>query len=219
VTKKFAGKGCSGWRMVGGIFLTVTHGDDSRLATARIFRYTRIKEARWGFQEFLRGVVVLLGRSVRNRSCWMPRTYGRSRQGRIGSLRRLLCEPQGPPVHGISLHCSCACAAETRSAHLRSLLQDRCAWLHLRCAASALLPHQRPPACMRMVGCLAYARVCGNEPSRPSVLRRVSDLRRAAPASASAWVEGARRAWLHRGSSELVASGCRLRFVADVTLT
>jgi hypothetical protein len=31
VMKKLAGKGCSGWRMAGGIFLTVTRGDDSRL--------------------------------------------------------------------------------------------------------------------------------------------------------------------------------------------
>jgi hypothetical protein len=77
----------------------------------------------------------------------------------------------------LSLHCSRTCAAETRSAHPRSLLQDRRAWLHLRCAASALLPHQRPPACMRVVGCLAYAHACGNELSRPSVLRRASDPR------------------------------------------
>jgi hypothetical protein len=51
---------------------------------------------------------------------------------------------------------------------------------------------------MCVVGCLAYARACGNELSRLSVLRYTSDLRRAAPASTSAWVEGARRAWLLR---------------------
>jgi hypothetical protein len=73
------------------------------------------------------------------------------------------------------------------------------------CAASALLPHQWLPACMRVVGCLAYARACGNELSRPSVLHR------AVPASTSAWVKGARRAWLHRGSSELVTPDRRLR--------
>jgi hypothetical protein len=55
--------------------------------------------------------VVLLEQSARNRSCWTPWTYRRSRQGRIGSLCRLLREPQGPPVHGLSLLCSRASAA------------------------------------------------------------------------------------------------------------
>jgi hypothetical protein len=82
-------------------------------------------------------------------------------------------------------------------AHLQSLLQDRHAWSHLLRAASALLPHQRPPTCMRVVSCLAYARACRNESSRPSVLRHASDPRRAAPASTSAWMKGSRRAWLH----------------------
>jgi hypothetical protein len=63
----------------------------------------------------------------------------------------------------------------------------------------------------KMVGCLAYARACGNELSRSSVLRRASDPRRAVPTSTSAWVRGARHAWLHRGSSELVAPDRRLR--------
>jgi hypothetical protein len=40
------------------------------------------------------------------------------------------------------LLCSRACAAETRSAHSRSFLQNRRAWLHLLCAAPALLSHQ-----------------------------------------------------------------------------
>jgi hypothetical protein len=31
VTKKLAGKGCRGWRMAGGIFLTVTCGGGSQL--------------------------------------------------------------------------------------------------------------------------------------------------------------------------------------------
>jgi hypothetical protein len=140
---------------------------------------------------------------------------GTRRWSRIGSLCHLLREPQGFLAHGLNLHCSCACAVETRSAHLRSLLQDRRAWLHFRCATSALLPHQRPPTCMRVVGCLAYARACGNELSRPSVLRRASDSRRVAPASTSAWVKGARRAWLHRISSELVTPDRCLRFAAS----
>jgi hypothetical protein len=56
---------------------------------------------------------------------------------RIGSLRRLLREPQGHPAHGLSLLCSRACAAETRSAHPRSLLQDHRAWSHLLRATPA----------------------------------------------------------------------------------
>jgi hypothetical protein len=38
----------------------------------------------------------------------------------MGLLCQILCEPQDPPAHGLSLHCPCACAAETRSAHPRS---------------------------------------------------------------------------------------------------
>jgi hypothetical protein len=48
---------------------------------------------------------------------WTP---GTRRLSRIGSLCQILHEPQGPPAHGLSLHCPCACAAETRSAHPRS---------------------------------------------------------------------------------------------------
>jgi hypothetical protein len=108
-------------------------------------------------------------------------TYGTRRWSRIGSLCQLLREPQGSLAHGLSLHCSCACAAETRPAQPHSLLHDHRAWSHLLRDILVLLPHQRPPAYTRVVGCLAYARACGNEPSRPSVLRRVSDPCRAAP--------------------------------------
>jgi hypothetical protein len=140
--------------------------------------------------------------------------HGTRRWSRMGSLYRLLREPQGPPAHGLNLHCSHACAAETWPAHSHSFLQDRRVWLHLRCAASALLPHQRPPICLRVVGCL-NARACGNELSRLSVLRHASDPRRAVPASTSTWVEGARRVWLLRGSSELVTPSRRLRSAAS----
>jgi hypothetical protein len=109
--------------------------------------------------------VVLLGRSTRNRSCWTSWTYGRKRWSWMGSLCRLLREPQGPSVHGLSLLCSCTCAAETRSAHPRSLLQDRRAWPQPLCTAPVLLPHHWPLACLRMVYCLACARACGNEPA------------------------------------------------------
>jgi hypothetical protein len=48
----------------------------------------------------------------------------------------------GFPCSRLSLHCSRACATETRSAHPRSLRQDhRHAWSHLlRCFCSALTP-------------------------------------------------------------------------------
>jgi hypothetical protein len=132
-------------------------------------------------------------------------------------LSRLLREPQGFPAHGLNFLCSRTCATETHLAHPRSFLQDCRAWLHLWCAASALLPHQRPPAGMRVVDCLAYARACRNELSRPSVLRHASDPRRATPAWTSVWVEGARRAWLHRDFSELVTPGRRLRSAASLS--
>jgi hypothetical protein len=67
----------------------------------------------------------------------------------------------------LSLLCSRTCATETRPAQSHSFLQDCRAWLHPWCAASALLPHQQPPAGMRVVDCLAYARAYGNESSRP----------------------------------------------------
>jgi hypothetical protein len=53
---------------------------------------------------------------------------------------------------------------------------------------------------LRVVCCFAYACTCRNESSRPSVLHRASDPRRVAPASTFAWMRGARRAWLHRGT-------------------
>jgi hypothetical protein len=55
--------------------------------------------------------------------------------------------------------------------------------------------------------CLTRARARGIKPGRPPVLRCASNPRRAAPAPTSAWVEGAHRAWLHRGSSKLVVPG------------
>jgi hypothetical protein len=36
-----------------------------------------------------------------------------------------------------------------------------------KAAAPVLLPHHRPPICLRVVGCFAYARACRNELSRP----------------------------------------------------
>jgi hypothetical protein len=68
----------------------------------------------------------------------------------------------------LSLHCSRACAAETRPAHSRSFLQDRRAWLHLLRTISILLLHPWSSTCSRVVYCLAYARACGNETSWPS---------------------------------------------------
>jgi hypothetical protein len=187
----------------------------------------------------------------------MSWTYGRRQWSRIGSLRRLLREPQGPPAHELSLLYSRTCAAETRPAHPRSFLQDRHAWSHLLRAVLVLLPHPWPSTCSHVACCPARAHACGIEPSRPlakhfrshprtrqfnsaqtsgscnsavlstccdairaglpppPVLRCASNPRRVAPALTSAWMKGARRAWLYCGSSELVAPGRRLRFTAS----
>jgi hypothetical protein len=111
-------------------------------------------------------------------------------------LCRLLREPQGSPAHGLSLLCSRACAAETRPAHPRILLQDRCAWSHLLCSAPALLLHQRTRRSnfARTSGSCNFA-VCstccdairaGLPPS--PVLRCASNPRRVTPAPGSARV-------------------------------
>jgi hypothetical protein len=62
VTKKLAGKGCSGWRMAGTVFLTVTRGGGSRLCHGNDIPVYRDRRGSMGgrVQEFLRGVVVLL---------------------------------------------------------------------------------------------------------------------------------------------------------------
>jgi hypothetical protein len=96
-------------------------------------------------------------------------TYGTRRWSRIGSLCQLLREPQGFPAHGLSLHCSRACATETRSAHPRSLLQDRRAWSHLLRAVPILLSHHWTSTYSRVVCCLVRAHACGNKPSWPPV--------------------------------------------------
>jgi hypothetical protein len=83
---------------------------------------------------------------------------------------------------------------------LRSHPRGRRAWPQPLCTVPVLLSHHWPPACLRVACCLARARAHEIEPGQPSVLRRASDPRRAAPALTSAWVEGARRAWLHHGT-------------------
>jgi hypothetical protein len=96
VTKKLAGKGCSEWRMAGEVFLTVTRGGGSRLCHCNdvpVYRDRRGSMGGGGVQEFVRGVVVLLERSARSRSCWTSWTYGRTRWSRFGSLCQLLREP------------------------------------------------------------------------------------------------------------------------------
>jgi hypothetical protein len=57
-----------------------------------------------------------------------------------------------------------------------------------KAAAPVLLPHQRPPTCLRVVCCFAYARACGNEPaSSMSPRLRVPNARSAlAPAAPAA---------------------------------
>jgi hypothetical protein len=44
--------------------------------------------------------------------------------------------------------------------------QHTCAALR-KAAVPVLLPHHRPPTCLRVVCCFAYARACGNGPSQP----------------------------------------------------
>jgi hypothetical protein len=163
----------------------------------------------------------------------------------------------GFPCSRLSLHCSRACAAETRSAHPRSLLQDHRAWSHLLRAVPVLLSHHWPSTCSCVACCLARALACGIEPSRPlakhfrshsrtrrfnsartsgfynsaalstccdairtglpppPVLRCALNPRCVTLAPTSAGVKGARRAWLHRISSELVTPDRRLRFTAS----
>jgi hypothetical protein len=77
--------------------------------------------------------------------------------------------PTPPRTSGLSqsLHCSCACAAETRSAHPRSLLQLRRTWSHLLRAVPVLFSHHWPSTCSRVVRFLARAHACGIELSRP----------------------------------------------------
>jgi hypothetical protein len=60
VTKKLAGD-CSGWKMAGGIFLTLTCGDGGWLCHGDDVPAYRDRRGLMGVQEFLRGVVVLLG--------------------------------------------------------------------------------------------------------------------------------------------------------------
>jgi hypothetical protein len=93
--------------------------------------------------------------------------HGTRRWSRIGSLCRLLREPQGSLAHGLNFLCPCTCTAETHPACPCSYPQGRRAWPQPLCATSVLLPHQRPPACSRVVCCLAHALACGIEPSRP----------------------------------------------------
>jgi hypothetical protein len=145
----------------------VTRGDGCWLGHGDDVLASRDRRGPMGVQELPRGVVVLLGRSMRNRSCWTSWTYGRRQWSRMGSLRRLLREPQGPPAHGLSLLCSRACAAETRSAHPCSLLQDRRAWSHLLRTAPVLLSHHWPSTWLRVACCLARALACGIEPRWP----------------------------------------------------
>jgi hypothetical protein len=137
VAKKFARKGCSGWKMSGG----TSHGGPW---------------SRWSVE-----------RSTRGRNCWTSWTPGTRRWSRIGSLSRLLREPQGFPAHGPSLLCSRRCIAETHPACPRSYLQGCRAWSHFLCAAPVLPPYPWPLTCSCVACCLARAHVCGIEPSRP----------------------------------------------------
>jgi hypothetical protein len=178
---------CSGWRIAGRVFVTVIRGDGGWLA---MFRWRDSKKLDKRVHELSWGIVILLGRSARNRSCWMSWTYGTRRWSRIGSLCHLLREPHGFPVHGLSLLCSRVCAAEIGSAHPRSLLQDRRARSHLLRAVPVLLSHHWLLTCSRVACCLARALACWIDPNRPLTkhFRSHSRMRR----FTSAWTFGSR---------------------------
>jgi hypothetical protein len=57
--------------MAGGIFLTVTRGDNSRLCHGDDILAHRYRRSSMRVQEFPRGVVVSLEQSTRNRNYWM----------------------------------------------------------------------------------------------------------------------------------------------------
>jgi hypothetical protein len=128
----------------------VTHGDGSRLCHGNDVPAYRDRRGSMGVQEFLRGVVVLLERSVRSRSCWTSWTYGRTdRAGLVryadsfANLRVLLLMNQVSSAHARVLlkpgrHtrvASCRTAAPGRISGAPLLLcsgtngpQPACAW-------------------------------------------------------------------------------------------
>jgi hypothetical protein len=160
--------------MAGGVVLTVIRGDGSRLChgdDVLVYRDRRgsMKESRsflevlWSCSGDRRGIGVAGYRGPWDKTmepdCFAmpspPRTSGFS-------------------CSRLSLHCSRACAAETRSAHPHSLLQDRRGRSHLLRAIPVLLSHHWPSTCSCVVYCLSCARACRNEPSRLPVLCHVT---------------------------------------------
>jgi hypothetical protein len=92
----------------------------------------------------------------------------------MGSLCEILREPQDPPAHGLSLHCPCACAAETRSAHPRSCsFQNRRAitaafvsplLLPIRHATLPPPPSRRPwSICIRAMPSVAFSSTASDQ--------------------------------------------------------
>jgi hypothetical protein len=130
-----------GERMAGGMFLTVTRGDDSRLCHGDdITAHRDRRGSMGGFTSFFE-VLWSCSAIDEGKELLDVVDHGTRRWSRTGSLCQLLREPQSFPAHRLSLLRSRACAAETRSAHPRSLLQDRHAWSHLlRCFCFALTP-------------------------------------------------------------------------------
>jgi hypothetical protein len=115
--------------------------------------------------ELPRGVVVLLEQSARKGVAGCRGPWDKMMEPNWFAM------PSSPRTSGFS----CSRAEPpllTQEETLFDLLL-RCVHCRHTCAAirkvaaPVLLPHQRPPTCLRVVYCFAYARAYGNEPSWP----------------------------------------------------
>jgi hypothetical protein len=100
--------------------------------------------------------------------------HGVTRWSEMGSLCQIFREPQDSPTHGLSLHCPCVCAAETRSAHPHS-----CSFRNRRAKTAAFVsplllpirhvtlpppPSRRPGStCIRAVSSVALSSMASDQ--------------------------------------------------------
>jgi hypothetical protein len=118
--------------------------------------------------------VILLGRSARNKSCWMSWTMGQDDGAGLVRYNNSSTNLRVFPAHGLSLHCSRACAAETRSRHTRVA---SCRTAALGCISGApLLLCSRingpQPACAWSVALHTHALAETNRAGRQSCVAR-----------------------------------------------
>jgi hypothetical protein len=130
VTKKFAGKGCSGWRMAGGIFLTMTRGDGDRLSDQR--------------------GVGTVGRRGPWDETMEPDWFAKPIPPRTSGFFLLTGQAFTAHARVLQKHGRHTRVASCRIAALGCI----------SCAVPILLSHHWPSTCLRVVGCLAYALVC-----------------------------------------------------------